>query len=308
MARELGFPGTSIVFNGPHKPDEALRTGIAERALININDFHELQRLLALTHSAEEPVEVGLRISTLRPDGCLSRFGFSLDDSEAIEAVETLRRAPHLRLAGLHTHLYSDTDDPELYAQAAQRLGQFAAQHIPDYKRTIRFIDMGGSFPAHSPKPRSRDAWNPRPIDVYVRSIAEALGSFFPDRQSRPTMIVEPGRYLTCDGILFISRVIHVKERQGRQVINCDGSISMVPLVHYCPPIIYPYTCQLNQRRGTETATTIYGATCRENDILYEGQFPRTECGDFLVHFAVGAYNSSLCPEFIFSQPVMEFI
>ena len=135
-----------------------------------------------------------------------------------------------------------------------------------------------------------------------------SLRHYFPDRLRHPTLIVEPGRYLTCDGIILVTRVIHVKQHDGRQVINCDGSISMVPLTHYIPQIIRAYTDDIQQRTGHEIPTIIYGSTCRENDILYEGPFAEARPGDYLVHYAAGAYNANLSPNFIFETPGMELI
>ena len=210
-----------------------------------------------------------------------------------------------VRLIALHTHLYGDTDDVEIYGTAARHLGEFAQEHVPNYRQSLKFIDMGGGYPAHSPKPKSRTDWNPQPIDTYIRSMTDALRAFFPDRESQPTLIVEPGRYLTCDAILLVTRVVHVKQRDDKQIVNCDGSISMIPLTHYCPQIIHAYTPELIRREGTTRATIIHGSTCRENDVLYDGPFGPVARGDYLVHFAAGAYNSSLSPDFIFAAPEM---
>jgi diaminopimelate decarboxylase len=305
-ARELGYAGQSIIFNGPWKPDEALRTAIADGALVNINDHDELDRILRLAALRDAPLDVGLRVSSTLPRLGHSRFGFSLENAEAAEAVDKLARAPRANLVALHTHLYGDTDDPELYALAAQRLGEFARTTIADYERRLKFVDLGGGFPAHAPKPKSRTTWNPRPIDEYLQAICAALAPFFPRPEARPTLIVEPGRYLTSDAIMLVTRVVHVKRRDGRQLVNCDGSISMVPLTHYCPQVIRAYTPALEPRETNEVPTVIQGSTCRENDLLYEGTFPRLERGDYLVHFAAGAYNSSLSPDFIFAAPGME--
>ena len=306
LARELEFPGASIIFNGPHKTDDDLRAAIADGALVNINDHDELERIIKMTSAAASPIDIGLRLSSTLPKLGHSRFGFSLENAEATAAVDRVRSSPGLNLAALHTHLYGDTDEASIYGLAASRLGKFAQQHMPDYQHTLKFIDMGGGFPAHGPQPKSRQTWNPQPIDVYIRTITDALKPFFSAASPQPTLIVEPGRYLTCDGIILVTRVVHVKERDGKQIVNCDGSISMVPLTHYCPQIIRVYAPELRERVAGGISTIIHGSTCRENDILYEGTFPATETGDYLVHFAAGAYNSSLSPDFIFTSPSLE--
>ena len=230
-----------------------------------------------------------------------------MENGEAKTALEKIARAPRITLSAVHSHLYGDTDDPSLYRQAAMSIGEFLQRQLPDYQHALKWIDLGGGFPAHTPKPKSRETWNSQPVDVYIRSMTDALRPFFPAGGPQPTLIVEPGRYLTCDGILLVTRVIHVKERNGKQVVNCNGSISMVPLTHYCPQVICAYTNDFSRREG-RVSTIIHGATCRENDTLYEGVFPRTMPGDYLVHFAVGAYNSSLGWNFIFKSPPMRLL
>ena len=122
-----------------------------------------------------------------------------MDNGEALSAQEKIQGDPNISLAGLHTHLYGDTDDADMYGLAAERLGEFAKQHVADYPESLRYIDLGGGFPAHTPKPKSRETWNPQEIDVYIRVITDSLRRYFPSEQKQPILIVEPGRYLTND-------------------------------------------------------------------------------------------------------------
>ena len=56
-------------------------------------------------------------------------------------------------------------------------------------------------------------------------------------------------------------------------------------------------------RVGDDVETILYGASCREDDVLHEGRLPNFRVGDFLVYYAVGAYNANLSPDFIFETP-----
>lgn len=308
LARKLGYPGHAIIFNGPYKTDADLHTALSEGALVNLNDQTELDRVVARGGDSDAPVEIGLRVASTLPRLGHSRFGFSLENGEALAALDTIRRHPWLRLVALHTNLYGDTDDPGIYHQAAGRIGEFASRHLGSARDGLRYIDLGGGYPAHTPKPKSREQWNPQEIDAYVRAITDALGQHFPAERPRPTLILEPGRYLSADGIVLVTRVVHVRQRDGRQEINCNGSISMVPLTHYAPQVIRAWSNDLQPRSGPGTPTVIFGSTCRENDILYDGPFVETRPGDYLVHYAVGAYNANLGPDFIFEMPGMELI
>ncbi len=307
MARDLGYGGDEIVLNGPWKSDAVLRRGLAEGATININDFDELRRLEDLTHERETPLDVGLRLAVPVARLAESRFGFAVSGGEAATAAARLRQAPGLRLAGLHCHLYGDTDDAGCYREAAAAMAGFIRNEVENPAVSLRWIDMGGGYPAHGPCPHSRSRWQPQSIETYVGIVADELAKVLPDRAG-PRLILEPGRYLVADGVILLSRIVSRRERGRRQLLTSDATISMVPLTHYCPQILRPYTRNLKPRRGQRRSTVIYGATCRENDLLFQGLFEEVEVGDVLVHYAVGAYNSNLAPQFIFDVPDMKLI
>jgi diaminopimelate decarboxylase len=300
LARRLGYSGDRIIFNGPWKSDDQLRRALHDGARIHANDVQELGRLAALAPA--EGCEIALRVNTERTGLRPSRFGCSLDDGTAAEAIGRIADSAKLQLVGLHMHLLGDTDDPACYRRACEAIGQFMKQHVPDYADKLQYLDLGGGFPAHGPKPHRRASWNPRPIEEYVQTITSALAEFFPG-EKKPTLILEPGRYLVGDGIIFISQVVRLQSIAGAQVITCNGSITMVPLTHYCPQVIHPFTGELERRDGAEMPSKVFGSSCREDDVIFEGPLPPVKVGDYLVHSAVGAYNSSLSPNFIFDAP-----
>jgi diaminopimelate decarboxylase len=306
MARRLGYPGEQVVYNGPHKSDTELRRALVDGALLHVHGGAELDRLIGVASSLGGTFEVGIRVSASLPYFGHSRFGFSLDDGEADAAVARIRDCPALELTALHFHGLGDTTDPHCYRLASRKLAAFAQKSIPDYRTRLRSLDLGGGFPAHGLKPRNREveSWDPRPIGEYVDAIVAELEPAFPSG-SRPTLILEPGRYLVNDAILLVAQVIDVPERTGatRQTVLSNASITMLPLIHYCPQIIRAWSPELSPRAGDELDSVLYGASCREDDILQEGPFPRVRVGDFLVTYAVGAYNANLGPDFIFETP-----
>lgn len=303
LARELGYPGSQIIFNGPYKDDGSLRAAIDERAIINVNDQEELRRIIEIANSRREIVSVGIRVSSTLEGFGHSRFGFSMENGEATEAVDAIKHAEFVNIAGLHSHVYGDTDDEKVYATAANRAAEFAKEHIENVGGMTRFFNMGGGFPANTPQPYSRKTWRPQDIKIYVGAIADALKRSYRASGTSPILILEPGRYLVNDAIMLITNIVHIQDRDGKQIVNTNGSISMVPLTHYRPQVIQAYDGELERRIDGYRATIIYGATCRENDVLFSGEFPSVEPGDILIHFGVGAYNSSLSPAFIFDQP-----
>jgi diaminopimelate decarboxylase len=303
LALAAGYPTQEIIFNGPWKSDDGLARALAGGALVNVNDSTELERIIALSRGARSPIGVGMRLSTdLGPHG-RSRFGFSLQGGDASRAADRIARNAGLELIALHTHVYGDTDDPAIYASAARELAEFGWQRGTTGRGLLRFLDVGGGFPAHSPKPKSRARWRPEAVARYVESIVAGLGARFGGRRDQPRLVVEPGRYLSDDSTIMVSTVVHTAESGGMRTVNTDASISMLPLTHYRPQTLLGYSPTLARRTEDAARTIIYGATCRENDVLYDGPFPAMRIGDRLVHYGVGAYNANLSPSFIFETP-----
>jgi diaminopimelate decarboxylase len=66
-----------------------------------------------------------------------------MENGEALSALEKIQGDPNISLTGLHTHLYGDTDDVDMYGLAAERLGEFAKQHVTDYPRSRKAVRPG---------------------------------------------------------------------------------------------------------------------------------------------------------------------
>jgi len=77
-ARRLDIPGDQIVFNGPYKPKDALRTAILEGARVNADTFEELADIEEIAKELNQKVKIGIRINMdtgIQPQW--SRFGLT---------------------------------------------------------------------------------------------------------------------------------------------------------------------------------------------------------------------------------------
>lgn len=295
--KRLGFSGSEIIFNGPVKRDEDMERARLDGALIHIDNTEELRRLLHLATKKGRRIRVGIRVKTRAAYVPQSRFGFSLQDESAREAVKRLIAARGVSFESLHMHVGTDIDNVKSYQTGVRDILQFFDSIQPMTKTPIRWIDIGGGFPSADIKPFSRRGWSPQPIEAYVSAIASELkSSTFP----APAIICEPGRYLVDESVIFVNRVHHVFVAHNMQRVLIDGAISMLPLVYYRPQIVRLYDKTLRKKRTKPWKTIIAGSTCREDDVLYSGVFPAAALGDYVIFHCVGAYNQSMGSDFIF--------
>lgn len=305
MAKNLGYQGDQIIFNGPYKKNSELIQAFKDRAKINVDNFSELNKIKKI--NTKEKKGLGLRLNIKLKKVNKSRFGFSIDSQEACKALRLIKNTPSLYLDGLHIHLGSDVENPIFYHQTAKKVAKFITKKIPHYKKTLKYIDFGGGFPEANEKPYEKKTWNPHPINCYINNITSPLKKIFP-LDKKPLLILEPGRFLIDKAVFCICEIIDVKQEKKQQKLIVNISITMLPLAYYRPQIIKYYSKKPNLINKTLVDTTICGSSCKEDDILYQGPQPKVEVGDYIVFFNVGAYNQNMGSNFIFNQPKTVFV
>lgn len=305
MAKKIGFNGKQIIFNGPYKTNNALLQTLKDRALIFVDNFNELDRLLKISRSLKKNHQIGLRLNTKISHLGESRFGFSIDRGEAKQAVKKIMASENIKLVGFHMHIGTDVDNPLCYREATRSLIKFIKSNISNLT-DIKFLDLGGGFPASGLQPLHRKKWNPSPIEDYIKVITKELIQLFPNQ--KPLLILEPGRYLVDDVVIFITKVINSEHSKEKQILTTNAAITMLPLAYYRPQIVKVFNKNLKEKRGPTIDSIVYGASCREDDVLHQSQLPKTEIDDFIIYYVTGAYNLNMGSDFIFNKPKLSII
>lgn len=296
-----GIPGKYLIVNGPNKTNQEISLAIKNRSKINIENFSDLHRYIEVAKSYSKKVRVGLRLKPTHFKIPASRFGFSLSDASAYSALTLIAKSKNIQLSGFHIHLGTDIDRSSIYEVASKQVAQFISH--TNLSNQLEYIDFGGGFPASGLKPYQRRRWSPEPISHYINAISKPLLPLF--KQKLPVFIIEPGRFLVDDSISLFTSVINTDIAKSQQVITCNATATLLPLVHYRPQIVRAYDIKLRERTSEMNKTIVYGSSCREDDVLFSGYLPKLNLGDYLVFFIVGAYNQSMGSEFIYPKHEM---
>ena len=306
LAKKLGYAGHQIIFNGPYKTEDQLGQAFRDDALVHIDHKEEMEKVIALSKAIKHRIRVGVRISMPIPHVARSRFGFFVETGEALAAIQKLKKTQNVDIKSVHAHIGTDIDTAASYAEAVSYMADFADTIMKETKKAITFLDIGGGFPSHGEKPFSRISWHPKRIEDYVQEIVGELKRHLVFKNIH--LVVEPGRCLVDDGIIFVCRVMSVRRELGKQIILTDATLTMLPLKWYRPQIIRVYSQHLDEKSGQEAKTVLYGASCREDDLIFEGQLSSVVSGDYVTFFCVGAYNQSMASDFIFKKPATVFL
>jgi diaminopimelate decarboxylase len=224
-----------------------------------------------------------------------SKFG--LTETELTEAADAFAGAPGLQLRGIHLHVGS-----QLGAVDAWRDGVRRALALVTLVRggldAFDTLDVGGGFPIG---PVDEPAPEP---ERFAREIPALLDALPADRRPR-RLAIEPGRFLVARAGWLVARVLHVRDRGGRQVVLDAGMTELIrPALYGARHDIVALTslgaavdhAARLPGPGADDAgpVDVHGPICESTDALGEHLLPPLHRGDLVAIRDAGAYGASL--------------
>jgi diaminopimelate decarboxylase len=222
-----------------------------------------------------------------------SKFG--MDETE-IGAAITAGGGPDgpLRPRGIHLHVGSQLGAVDAWREAVRKALAVTALWRGSIA-TFDTLDVGGGFPV-------RPTDEPAPTaERFAREWPAILESVPVDR--RPTRLaIEPGRALVARSGWLLARVLHVRDRGGRQVILDAGMTELIrPALYGARHPIVALTslgALVDPARGSVAAAfepaKVEGPICESTDSLGEHDLPPLRRGDLVAIADAGAYAASL--------------
>ena len=298
LALALGYGPERIVFNGPIKGRERLRSALCNGSVVNLDAKREVTWAAELAQELpDEDIAVGLRVnwdlesycpgeSTAGKDD--SRFGFNVENGEFDAAIAELTEAG-VRIAGLHMHRNSLTQSNEVFRAAAT----VAAEVVATRQLELDWLDIGGGFFGNMEASRG--------FHDYVEIIADAVeGVIDPEHTA---LIVEPGGSLVAVPLEFHASVLDVKNIDDTTYVVSEASRTNIdPLFRRQNPFQYRLDTEATARLPEQV---IGGFTCMEDDRLMKiHDAPQLQVGDRIVFYKVGGYTMCFQPTlFIAFEP-----
>ncbi|RJR51770.1 MAG: diaminopimelate decarboxylase [Desulfobacteraceae bacterium] len=309
MARRNGVPGENIIYNGPYKPEGALRLALEEGARIHIDHYDELYTIEKIGREYGRTIDVGIRVNMdtgIYPSW--DRFGFNLDTGEAMNAVRRMEAGKIVRLKGLHSHIGTFVTEPSAYRNEASKLASFVRSVEKEFGTEIEYIDMGGGFASkntlHSQYSPGREA-NPT-IDLYAEAITTVLLEQGFAKGRLPVLILETGRALIDEAGFLLSSIVGTKRMpSGVRTIVIDAGVNILITAFW-----YKHDLFLtSENEGIAEETIVCGPLCMNIDVVRPSiPLPALSAGEVLVLHPVGAYNVTQWMQFIRMRPAVILI
>lgn len=290
QAKRVGFPINNIIFNGPVKGNEALLEAVKNGAIVNLDNFEEIEYLIQNLDCKIEQYEVGIRINFDLESVCPAetipgkepgRFGFNVENGDFEKAIHLLKKAG-IKVVGIHGHHSTRTKSLKVFSVITSEICLLL--HFLD---KVKYIDLGGCIFGDKPGAPSFDEYASTVINILKANKVP----------SSVKLIMEPGAALVASPFSYVCKVVSRKDINGTRLVFTDGSIKHI--TSQMNTIKFASNCS-SKSENIIHRQIISGYTCIEMDRFLEYiDKPELEIGDTITVSNTGAYSLSLAPLFI---------
>ncbi len=295
-ARAAGVPGDRIVFSGVGKTADEMRAALqggirqfnveSEPEMIVLDQVAQSLGMVApitIRVNPDVDAKTHAKIATGKSE---NKFGIPI--SRAREVYAMAAKMQGLKVIGIDVHIGSQLTELEPFEAAYKKVAELTEQLRADGHEISR-LDLGGGLGI--PYARSNTA-PPLPTD-YGALIQRTVGHLGCEIE------IEPGRLISGNAGLMVSKVIYVKSGEDREFLIIDGAMNdlirpaMYEAWHDIVPVIEPAP-------GTEPAKyDIVGPVCESGDTFAKArEMPPVQADDLIAFRSAGAYGAVMSSEY----------
>lgn len=295
-AKAAGVPGDRIVFSGVGKTREEMRLALTGGIRqFNVESEPEMRALseVATSLGVTAPITVRVnpdvdaktheKIATGKKE---NKFGIPI--ARASEVYGEAARLPGLQVIGIDVHIGSQLTELEPFEEAYLKVADLT-RRLRSEGHTITRLDLGGGLGI--PYERSNSA-PPLPTD-YGALIKRTVGDLGCEIE------IEPGRLISGNAGILVSKVIYVKNGEGRDFLILDAAMndlvrpSMYGAYHDIVPVVEPPVASPTQEFD------VVGPVCETGDTFAKGRdLPLVTEGDLVAFRSAGAYGAVMASEY----------
>ncbi len=304
-ALSVDFPAEKIFFHGNNKTDAELEMAVKNKiGRIVIDDFDEISRLGELGVKYGREVEVMLRIKPgvdahthdfIKTGQIDSKFGFALENGEALKATKVAVKTKGIKLTGFHCHIGSQIFSTDPFVLAAEIMAKFIKTVFDQTGKEITELNLGGGFGI-----KYVESDSPLPYGDFMKVVSTALKECCKTLGiAVPKVFIEPGRSIVGPYGITLYTVGSIKTIPDiRTYVAIDGGMGDNPR-YALYGAEYEVTIANKVQEKKDFIATVAGKCCESGDLIGENismQKPAT--GDIMAVFTTGAYNYSMASNY----------
>ncbi len=288
---KAGFTPDRIMYTGVNVSNEELRELVESKVMINVDSMSELERLAKISTDVKISFRITPGVGSGHSDKVItgnkgSKFGIPYDDT-----IKAYARAKELGfdIRGIHAHIGSGGQTSEPFADLMDVLVGFTNQLRDELDIKLEFIDMGGGIGV---------PYKPNEEEMDVEDLAITVTEAILEETDVKTVILEPGRFLTCDSTIVLTRCVDIKNAGTKKYVGVDAGFNT--LVRPAMYDSYHHVALANKfNKACTDKYDVAGPICESGDILAHNRvLPNPEEGDLVVIYGAGSYGFSMSSEY----------
>lgn len=284
-----GGEAGKVVFSGVAKTEaeitRALEVGIR---CFNVESISELKRINSVAEKLNKIAPISLRVN---PDVDAkthpyistglkeNKFGISVDEARAVYRLA--QSLSHIKISGMDCHIGSQLTELKPFLDATDRL-LVLMQQLQEDGIQLHHLDLGGGLgvPYHGEQP-------PHPSEYTTALLAKLKA--YPELE----IILEPGRAITANAGILVSKVEYLKSNESRNFAIVDAGMNDM----IRPALYQAYMEIIEVDRTLDRPSAVYdivGPICETSDFLGKQRTLAIAEGDLIAQRSAGAYGASM--------------
>jgi len=303
-ALKAKIPPNKIVFSGVGKNTDEIIFAIKNKILmINVESISELKQISAQAANLNMIAPISLRVNPdieaggnekISTGKKQDKFGISI--KEAIDVYELASNLDNIEIKGIDVHIGSQINDLEPFEKTFNSIVETITK-LKDKNIDIDIIDIGGGIGINYTDEKALN------IKDYAAVVSKKLGSL------NKKIIIEPGRFLTAESGILVTKIIYIKENESKKFIIVDAAMndfirpSLYGSLHNALPVIE------NDKERPIEIYDVVGPICETGDFFIK-DFKTSQLleRDLLAITNVGAYGSVLSSNYNSRPSIAEII
>ena len=303
-ALKAKIPPNKIVFSGVGKNTDEIIFAIKNKILmINVESISELKQISTQAANLNMIAPISLRVNPdieaggnekISTGKKQDKFGISI--KEAIDVYELASNLDNIEIKGIDVHIGSQINDLEPFEKTFNSIVETITK-LKDKNIDIDIIDIGGGIGINYTDEKALN------IKDYAALVSKKLGSL------NKKIIIEPGRFLTAESGILVTKIIYIKENESKKFIIVDAAMndfirpSLYGSLHNALPIIE------NDKERPIESYDVVGPICETGDFFIK-DFKASQLleRDLLAITNVGAYGSVLSSNYNSRPSIAEII
>lgn len=290
-ALAAGVPGERITFSGVGKTEREMALALEAGILcFNVESEPELRALSAVASARGQTAHIAIRVNPdvdarthakISTGKSANKFGIPISKARAVYAEAA--KLPGVKVSGVDMHIGSQITQLQPFDDAFALLADFVHDLRAD-GHEIEHVDLGGGLGIPYRDDDDPESYHPDRYAEIVKRHTNKLSC---------KLIFEPGRLIVGNAGVLVTKVIYVKEGEGKTFVIVDAAMN--DLVR---PTLYEAHHEIKPVReapagGARIVADLVGPVCETGDYLAQGRdMPRPQAGDLIAVMSAGAYGA----------------